>query len=103
MLVLVLAPSASRAAVAFGSGPWSSVCSTAEPLAAAPHGGGPAALHVDHCPLCSHAGMLPLPAPGASGIAVPAGAQALPRFERAAPRARTAALAARPRGPPAHA
>jgi len=102
MLVLVLAPTTSRAAVAFGSGPWSSICSTAEPLAA-PHGGGQAALHVDHCPLCSHAGMLPLPAPGASGIALPAGAEPLPRFVRVAPRARTAALAAPPRGPPAHA
>src|SRR5690606_29812011 len=100
MLALALAPTASRAAAAFANGPWSAVCSTAEPLAPAPHDGSGAALHVDHCPLCSHGGTLPALPAGAWVVVQPAGLEPLPPFLRAAPRARAPASLAQPRAPP---
>ncbi len=100
MLALALAPTLSRAAVLVGSGPWSSICSTAEPLADPQ---GRAAPHVDHCPLCSHAGSLPALPANAWAVLRPAGAEPLPAFVQAVAHLRPVAGLALARAPPAHA
>lgn len=108
MFGLALAPAVSHAlARALGAAsPWSDICSASATKAAGAaetpgqpaNGGG---LHIEHCPLCGHAGHTPvLPSASAAAFAAPVAAGFVPALFAHAPRPLFAWAAAQPRGPP---
>ena len=103
MLMLALAPTASRAAYfVAGEGPWSAICSVAGGLPASPGDGRTATPQLDHCPLCSQFGDQPVLLTGKfTAGTLPVSGEPSPRFAIEAPRERLSASKAQPRGPPA--
>jgi len=56
--------------------------------------------HLDHCPLCSLAGVALLPPTPPAALPLPAAREGLPRLFGASPRPLFAWTSSRPRGPP---
>lgn len=106
MLGLALAPTLSRAfADSTGFDPWAELCSSVGKKAIGSGGGeagkGDAVAMPDHCPLCSHLAEAPLlPAPDATAMPSPDGADFVPALFAHSPRPLFAWAAAQARAPP---
>jgi hypothetical protein len=100
MVVLALAPGASRAAAAHGGDPWRAVCSSSGLLPASPADGGGALASPDHCPLCSQFGHAPALPVQEAPFAMPDLGEAVAVVERTPPCLRPGRSRAQPRGPP---
>jgi hypothetical protein len=102
---LALLPTVSRLlAHATGSAELAEVCTPSglKRVAAGSESPGPvlADAHLDHCPLCSLAGVALLPPRSPAAVLALAAGEGMPRLFGASPRPLFAWTSARPRGPP---